>query len=88
MAKYGVNFTEGSVVKNHLRFALPLMATSSLQLMYNMADQVVVGRWTGSNALAAIGATASLYGLMINFFMGLSVGVGVKTVHVFVLVFD
>lgn len=77
MAKYGVNFTEGSVVKNHLRFALPLMATSSLQLMYNMADQVVVGRWTGSNALAAIGATASLYGLMINFFMGLSVGAGI-----------
>ena len=77
MAKYGVNFTEGSVVKNHLRFALPLMATSILQLFYNAADQIVVGRWTGSQALAAIGATSQLYLLIINLFIGLSVGAGI-----------
>ena len=79
MAKYGVNFTEGSVVKNHLRFALPLMATSVLQLFYNAADQVVVGRFSadGALALAAIGATASLTGLLVNLFLGLSVGAGI-----------
>ena len=79
MARYGVNFTEGSVVKNHLRFALPLMATSVLQLFYNAADQVVVGRFSsdGAFALAAIGATSSLNLLLINLFLGLSVGAGI-----------
>ncbi len=77
MARYGVNMTEGSVIKNHLRFALPLMATSILQLFYNAADQIVVGRFTGSHALAAIGATSSLNLLIINLFMGLSVGAGI-----------
>lgn len=77
MAKYGVDMREGSVLKNHLRFALPLMATSVLQLFYNAADQVVVGQFTGSHALAAIGATSSLNLLIINLFMGLSVGAGI-----------
>ncbi|MBR5518202.1 MAG: MATE family efflux transporter [Clostridia bacterium] len=79
MARYGVNFTEGSVVKNHLRFALPLMATSVLQLFYNAADQVVVGRFSsdGALALAAIGATSSLNLLLINLFLGLSVGASI-----------
>jgi len=77
MAKYGVDMREGSVLKNHLRFALPLMATSVLQLFYNAADQVVVGQFTGSHALAAIGATGSLNLLIINLFMGLAVGAGI-----------
>lgn len=77
MAKYGVNFTEGSVLKNHLRFAFPLMLTSVLQLFYNAADQVVVGHFEGSHALAAIGATSSLNLLLINLFMGLSVGASI-----------
>ena len=77
MAKYGVDMREGSVLKNHLRFALPLMATSVLQLFYNAADQVVVGQFTGSHALAAIGATGSLNLLIINLFMGLSIGAGI-----------
>ena len=77
MARYGVNMTEGSVIKNNLRFALPLMASSVLQLFYNTADQVVVGRFTGSHALAAIGATSSLNMLLINLFMGLSVGAAI-----------
>lgn len=77
MAKYGIDMREGSIFKNHLRFALPLMATSVLQLFYNAADQVVVGRWTGSDALAAIGATGALNLLVINLFMGLSIGAGI-----------
>jgi putative MATE family efflux protein len=55
-------------------FALPIMAMYILQLMFNTADMVVVGRFSGSRALAAVGATGSLINLIITLFMGLSVG--------------
>lgn len=74
---YEIDMSQGSIFKNLFNFAIPLMLTSILQLLYNAADIVVVGRWTGSTALAAIGATSSLYALLVNVFLGLSVGVGV-----------
>jgi putative MATE family efflux protein len=55
-------------------FALPIMAMYILQLMFNTADMVVVGHFSGSKALAAVGATGSLINLIITLFMGLSVG--------------
>ncbi len=58
-------------------FALPIMAMNILQLLFNAADMVVVGRFSGSRALAAVGATGALINLLINLFMGLSVGTAV-----------
>jgi len=58
-------------------FALPIMAMNILQLLFNAADMVVVGRFSGSEALAAVGATGSIINLIVNLFMGLSVGTSV-----------
>lgn len=67
----------GSLADKILLFALPLMASSLLQLLFNAADVVVVGRFAGKEALAAVGSNTSLINLMINLFVGLSVGTNV-----------
>ena len=67
----------GSLWNKILLFALPLMASSALQLLFNAADVVVVGRFAGKEALAAVGSNTSLINLMINLFVGLSVGTNV-----------
>lgn len=72
-----VDMLSGPIITPLLRFAVPLMLTGVLQLLYNAADLVVVGRYAGNEALAAVGATTSLINLMINFFMGLAVGANV-----------
>lgn len=64
----------GSLFSKIFIFALPIMAMYILQLMFNTADMVVVGHFSGSKALAAVGATGSLINLIITLFMGLSVG--------------
>jgi len=77
MAKrYEVDMTKGSLGPMILKFALPLMAASLLQLLYNAADLVVVGRYAqnGLNAQGAVGSTAALINLLVNLFLGLSVG--------------
>lgn len=58
-------------------FSLPIMAMNILQLLFNTADMIVVGRFSGSKALAAVGATGALINLIVNLFMGLSVGTSV-----------
>ena len=67
----------GPLFKKILIFSLPIMAMNILQLLYNTADMVVVGHFSGSKALAAVGATGSLISLIVNLFMGLSVGTSV-----------
>ena len=57
-----------------LRFSNPLMCSSVLQLLFNAADIVVVGRWAGDNSLAAVGSNTALIGLLTNLFVGLAVG--------------
>lgn len=69
-----MDMCSGPLFRKILIFALPIMAMNILQLMFNTADMVVVGRFSGSNALAAVGATGSLINLIVNLFMGLSVG--------------
>lgn len=69
--------TSGPFLKKILIFALPLMLTGLLQLAYNTADVVVVGRFAGKEALAAVGSTCSLVNLLVNCFIGVSMGVGV-----------
>ncbi len=67
----------GPIVGKILLFALPIMAMNILQLLFNAADMIVVGRFSGKEALAAVGATGSIINLIVNLFMGLSVGTSV-----------
>ena len=67
----------GPLFSKILIFSLPIMAMDILQLLFNTADMVVVGRFSGRDALAAVGATGSLINLIITLFMGLSVGTSV-----------
>ena len=68
---------EGPLLSNILTYTIPIILTSILQLLFNAADLVVVGRFCGSISVAAVGATGSLTNLIVNFFIGLSVGTGV-----------
>ncbi|MCX4316771.1 MAG: MATE family efflux transporter, partial [Lachnospiraceae bacterium] len=74
---YEIDMCHGPLLGKILLFSLPLMLSSILQLLFNAADMIVVGRYAGSQALAAVGATGALINLLINVFMGLSVGVNV-----------
>ena len=74
---YQIDMCSGPLASKILLFALPLMASSLLQLLFNAADVVVVGRFAGKEALAAVGSNSSLINLMINLFVGLSVGTNV-----------
>ena len=72
-----MDMCNGPLFSKILIFALPIMAMNILQLLFNAADMVVVGQFTGREALAAVGATGSLINLIVNLFMGLSVGTSV-----------
>ena len=76
---YEMDMCNGPLVGKILLFAIPLMLSSVLQLLFNAADIVVVGRFTGAEALAAVGATSALINLLVNVFMGLSIGTNVLT---------
>lgn len=78
-SKYSLDMTNGPFLKKMLRFSLPLMFTGLLQMIYNTADVIVVGRFAGGTALAAVGATGSLVNLILNIFLGMSMGSGVMT---------
>ncbi len=75
--KYEIDMCNGPLLGKILLFSLPLMLSGILQLLFNAADMIVVGRWGGSNALAAVGSTGSLINLLVNVFIGLSVGANV-----------
>ena len=75
--KYSIDMTTGVLFPKILGFAFPLMVTGLLQIVYNAADVMVVGRFAGSISLAAVGATSTLVNLMLNLFLGLSMGSGV-----------
>ena len=72
--RYEIDMTRGAILPKVLLFAVPLILTGILQLLYNAADTIVVGRFAGTEALAAVGSTGSLINLLINLFMGMSVG--------------
>lgn len=74
---HDMDMCSGPLFSKILIFALPIMAMNILQLLFNTADMVVVGRFSGSEALAAVGATGPLINLIVNLFMGLSVGTSV-----------
>jgi len=72
-----VEMTSGSVFPKIARFSLPLAATGILQLLFNAADIIVVGKFSGSTSLAAVGATSSLINLLIGAFIGISIGANI-----------
>lgn len=74
---YEIDMCSGPVLGKLLLFALPLMLSGILQLLFNAADVIVVGRYAGSQSLAAVGSTSSLINLLVNLFVGLSIGVNV-----------
>ena len=71
--------TLGPFFRKILFFAIPVTLTGLLQIVYNTADTAVVGRFAGKQALAAVGSTGSMIGLIVNLFVGLSMGAGVLT---------
>lgn len=73
----------GPLLGKILLFSFPLMLSSILQLLFNAADIIVVGRWAGDNSLAAVGSNTSLINLMVNLFVGLSVGTNVLAARFF-----
>ncbi len=74
---YEMDMCNGPVLKKILIFSIPLMLSGVLQLLFNAADIIVVGRFAGSQSLAAVGSTTALINLLINIFIGLSVGANV-----------
>ena len=75
--KYEIDMIHGPLLGKILLFTLPLMVSSILQLLFNAADIIVVGRYAGSDALAAVGSTGALINLLTNMFIGFSVGANV-----------
>jgi len=74
---YEMDMCEGAILPKMLKFSVPLMLSSVLQLLFNAADVVVVGKFAGDEALAAVGCTGSLINLLTNLFIGLSIGANV-----------
>lgn len=72
-----VDMTEGSIVKHLISFAIPLLIGNLFQMMYNMVDTWVVGRFVSDAAFSAVGTLGSVTNLMIGFFIGLTSGAGV-----------
>ena len=81
--KHEMDMTEGPILKKLIVFALPLMFSGILQLLFNAADIVVVGKFAGSLSLAAVGSTSSLINLLVNFFIGISTGANVLAAKYF-----
>lgn len=75
--QYQMDMCSGPILKKLLLFSLPLMASGLLQLLFNAADIIVVGRFAGDNSMGAVGSTSSLINLFTNLFVGLSVGVNI-----------
>lgn len=77
IAKPAVDMINGPLLGKMIKFAIPVALSSVLQLLFNAADTIVVGRFAGDNSLAAVGSTSSLINLLIGLFMGLSIGANV-----------
>lgn len=75
--KYEIDMCNGTIMDKLISFSFPLMLTSILQLMFNAVDIIVVGRFSGSQSLAAVGSTTALINIFTNLFIGISLGANV-----------
>lgn len=80
---FEIDMVRGPILVKMLRFTLPLMLSSILQLLFNAADIIVVGKFAGDNSLAAVGSNTALISLLTNLFIGLSVGANVVVARYF-----
>lgn len=80
---YEIDMCNGPILRKMLVFAVPLMCSGVLQLLFNAADVIVVGRFAGDNSMAAVGSNAALINLLTNLFIGLSVGANVMAARYF-----
>ena len=81
MRRNSADLTEGPLIKGIIAYTIPIILTGVLQLLFNAADLVVVGRFCGSISVAAVGACGAVINLLVNLFIGLSVGAGVSVAH-------
>lgn len=81
--KYEIDMCNGSIMDKLVSFALPLMLSGILQLMFNAVDIIAVGRFSGSEALAAVGSTTALINVFTNLFIGISLGANVLAARFF-----
>ncbi len=81
--KNQLDMTKGPIFKELIIFSVPLILSGVLQLLFNAADVIVVGRFAGDNSLAAVGSTSSFINLMLNLFIGLSIGSSVVSANYF-----
>lgn len=81
MKRSRINMVEGPLLTGIISYTIPIILTSLLQLLFNAADLVVVGRFRGSISVAAVSATGAITNLIVNLFIGLSVGAGVAVAH-------
>lgn len=79
----GGDLTGGSMLKKIILFALPLAASSIMQMLFNAVDVVMVGRFAGSTALAAVGSSSAVINLLVNMFVGLSLGANIVAAKCF-----
>ncbi len=82
-SKFEIDMCNGTIMDKLISFALPLMASSILQLMFNAVDIIVVGRFSGSQSLAAVGSTTALINIFTNLFIGVSLGANVLAARYF-----
>ena len=75
--KYEIDMINGTIMPKLIIFAIPLMLSGILQLLFNAVDIIVVGRFSGSQSLAAVGSTSSLINMLTNLFIGISLGANV-----------
>ena len=78
---YEMDMTSGPLLKKIILFTIPILLSGVLQLLFNAADIVVVGRFAGDNAMAAVGSTTSLISLLTNLFIGISAGANVAVAN-------
>lgn len=81
MKRDNATMLEGPLLRSMIGYTIPIILTSVLQLLFNAADLVVVGKYCGSISVGAVGATNAVTNLIVNLFVGLSVGAGVSVAH-------
>lgn len=81
MKRRNRSMLEGPLLPNIILYAIPIILTNLLQLLFNAADLIVVGRFCGSISVASVGATSAITSLIVNLFIGFSVGAGVSVAH-------
>lgn len=81
MAKKQIDMVNGPIIKNMISFTIPVMLAGLLQLVFNALDLIFAGQFCGTESMAAVGSTSALTALIVNFFIGLGVGVNVAMAH-------